>query len=106
MSSVVDKGRSRGAAGIGAVVWFVGMVLMWIAFFVLLFAGQLPGIWSAVTALPVVAQVVAWIALLPWMLATWVWTGTWAEWIRMLAVLVFALGWTWISIPRAWQTLR
>jgi hypothetical protein len=103
MSSLVEQRRSRARAGAGAVLWFAWMVLMWIGFFVLLFAGQLPGIWNAATALPVVIQVVAWIGLLPWMLATWVWTGTWAEWLRIAAVLVFALGWTAISIPGVWQ---
>lgn len=96
--------RRRG--GLGPAIWFAWMVVMWIGFFALLFAGQLASLWSAITALPVVVQVVAWIAFLPWMLATWVWTGTWAEWVRVALVLVFAIGWTLVSIPRSWRTSR
>ena len=106
MSSLAERSRPRSRAGAGAVIWFSWMVVMWLAFFALVFAGQIGSVWSAVTALPVLVQLAAWIAFLPWMLATWVWTGTWVEWIRLVAVAAFAIGWTLVSIPKAWRESR
>lgn len=102
---MVSSGRavSPSRASAGTVVWFVWMVGMWIAFFALLFVGQLSSLWTAVTQLPVLVEIVLWIAFLPWMLASWVWTGTWPELLRIVAVLVFALGWTAVSIPKPWR---
>ncbi len=40
------------------------------------------------------------IARVPWMLGTAVWTSTWSEWVRVLLVLTFVVGWTIVSIPR------
>jgi len=28
---------------------------------------------------------------------------TWVEWIRLVAVAAFAIGWTLVSIPKAWR---
>lgn len=83
-----------------AVVWFVFMIGMWVAFFILLLTNQLAGLWSQVTQLPILAEVVLWIAFLPWMLGSWVWLGSWPLWIRIGLVLCFAIGWSIVSIPR------
>jgi hypothetical protein len=85
----------------GASLWFVWMVGMWLAFFVLLFANRLDSLWSAILHLSLVIQVVVWVAFLPWMLGMAVWTSTWADWLRVLLVACFALCWTLASIPRA-----
>lgn len=77
------------------------MVGMWLAFFALLFAGRLDELWRAVTQLPILLQIVAWIVFLPWMLGAWVWTGDWPEWLRVGLVLCFAVGWTWVSVPKS-----
>lgn len=91
---------SAGRRPLLAVVWFVWMEAMWVAFFVLLFSDRLAEVWSAVMHLPAVAQVAVWIAFLPWMLGSWVWLGPWPLWIRGALVLCFAIGWSLISIPR------
>jgi hypothetical protein len=65
-----------------------------------LFAGQLDEIWSWIRDLPLVVEIVLWVAFLPWMLGTAVWTSSWAMWIRVVLVLTFAVGWTVVSIPR------
>jgi hypothetical protein len=85
---------------IGATLWFVWIVGMWMAFFVLLFADQLDEIWGAVRDLPFVAEIVLWVLFLPWMLGTAVWTTSWSGWIRVALVACFAVGWTVVSIPR------
>jgi hypothetical protein len=85
---------------IGATLWFLWIVGMWMAFFVLLFADQLDKIWGAVRDLPFVAEIVLWVLFLPWMLGTAVWTTSWSGWIRVALVACFAVGWTVVSIPR------
>jgi hypothetical protein len=98
MSNVaVEQPRRR---PLGAVLWFVWMVAMWVAFFALLVADRLDEVWDWVTGLPLVAEVVVWIALFPCVLGTFVWTRDWAGWLRLLLVVVFAVGWTLVSIPR------
>jgi hypothetical protein len=85
---------------IGATLWFLWMVGMWMAFFALLFADQLDEIWRLVRDLPLVAEIVLWVLFLPWMLGMAVWTTSWATWVRVALVACFAVGWTVVSIPR------
>jgi hypothetical protein len=89
-----------GKRPLGGVIWFIWMVAMWLAFFVLLFADQLAELWAKITQLPIVVEIVLWIAFLPWMLGSWVWTGSSPLWLRAGLVFCFAVGWTIISIPR------
>ena len=84
----------------GAMVWFVWMVAMWAAFFVLLFADRIESMWSWARDLPLLAELVLWVALFPWFLGAAVWTSSWAGWLRLLLVLIFACGWSLVSIPR------
>ncbi len=81
-------------------LWFVWMVVMWVAFFVLLFADRLDAVWNAIRQLPIVVEIVLWIAFLPWMLGMAVWTSSWAGWLRAFLVICFAAGWTLASVPR------
>jgi hypothetical protein len=85
---------------LGATLWFLWMVVMWGAFFVLLAADRLDGLWSAVRELPLLIEVVAWMAFFPWMLGTAVWTSSWPALLRVVLVVCFAAGWTIVSIPR------
>jgi hypothetical protein len=91
---------------LGATLWFLWMVVMWVAFFVLLVADSVDEIWDAVRDLPLLVEVVAWVAFLPWMLGTAVWTSTWPAAVRALLVACFAIGWTIVSIPREQPTRR
>jgi hypothetical protein len=85
---------------LGATIWFVWMVAMWAGFFVLVLAGRVEGAWSWVRDLPLLAELVLWVALFPWLLGAAVWTSSWAGWLRLLLVLGFAFGWSLVSIPR------
>jgi hypothetical protein len=76
------------------------MILMWAAFFVLLFADRLGELWTAIRDLPLLVEVGMCVAFLPWMLGTAVWTSSWPAVVRVLLVLCFAVGWTVVSIPR------
>ena len=86
---------------LGATIWFVWMVAMWAAFFALLAAGRLGDVWAWVRDLPLVVEGVLWIAFLPWLLATAVWESSWPDTLRIALVVLFAAGWTLVSIPRA-----
>jgi hypothetical protein len=91
---------NRKPASLGSEIWFAWMIAMWLAFFALLFAGRLDDLWSAIRDLPLVVEVVFWVLFLPWFLGMAVWTSSWPEWLRLVLVLVFAIGWTVISVPR------
>jgi hypothetical protein len=91
---------SRGTA-LFAQLWFAWMVGLWAVFFTLVFADRLEAVWNAIRQLPTVVEVIAWIALLPWMLGMAVWSSGWVGWLRVLLVLCFAVGWTAASVPRA-----
>jgi hypothetical protein len=76
------------------------MLGMWVAFFVLLRLDRIDAVWTWARDLPLLVKLIAWFLLLPWMLGSSVWTSGWSEWVRLSLVLVFAVGWTIISIPR------
>lgn len=64
---------------LGAKLWFIWMVGLWVAFFVLLFADRLDELWRAILTLPLVVEIVLWVLFLPWMLGMAVWTSTWSD---------------------------
>lgn len=84
------------------VAWFTLMVGMWSAFSALLIASPetLEEIWSWLTGLPLAAEIVMWILLLPWALGLAVWQSSWDEWLRLLIVALLGAGWTAVSRPR------
>lgn len=94
------KPRTTSPASFGARLWFIWMVAMWVAFFVLLLSNRLDGIWHAILQLPLVVEIILWVVFLPWMLGMAVWTSSWADGLRVVLVLCFAAGWTIVSIPR------
>jgi hypothetical protein len=85
---------------LSATIWFIWMVAMWAGFFGLLAADRIENVWSWVRDLALLAELVLWVALFPWFLGAAVWTSSWAGWLRVLLVLVFAVGWSLVSIPR------
>ncbi|MDX2968436.1 hypothetical protein [Kribbella solani] len=86
--------------------WFVWMTGLWIAFFVLMHNGRLDGLASWIRDLPIVADILVWIVFFPQVLATAVWTSGWSEGLRVTLVVLFAAGWTLVSIPRPKTTGR
>jgi hypothetical protein len=94
--------EARKHASLGAYVWFIGVAGLWTAFGVvaLLSTERLADLWNWVVGLPLVAEIVVWIAFFPWVLGLWVSQTSWPEWLRILLVASFAIGWTLVSIPR------
>ncbi|WP_432877392.1 hypothetical protein ACQPYH_28635 [Kribbella sp. CA-245084] len=80
--------------------WFVWMVGMWVAFFVLLNAGRLDDLAGWIRDLPILLEILVWVAFFPWVLGTAVWTSGWSEGLRITLVVLFAAVWILISIPR------
>ena len=101
--AALPSAHRSGRRSLGATVWFVWMVSMWVGFFVLLLADRIGDVWSWVRELALPAEFVAWVALFPWLLGAVVWTSSWDGWLRLLLVLVFAFGWSLVSIPRPKQ---
>jgi len=85
---------------LAAMVWFVWMVAMWAAFFALLVADRIDAVWSWVRDPRLLAELVLWVVLFPWLLGAAVWTSSWAGWLRLLLALSFAIGWSLASMPR------
>ena len=85
---------------LGATVWFVSMLAMWAGFSVLLAAGRIGAVWGWVRDLPLLVELLAWVAFFPWLLGSAVWTSSWDGWLRLFLVLAFAFGWSLASVPR------
>jgi 4-amino-4-deoxy-L-arabinose transferase-like glycosyltransferase len=92
--------RSEGRITRGSVLWFLWMVGLWVVFFVFLRSGRLDDMASTIKDLPLPVELLVWFVFFPWVLGTAVWTSGWAETTRLLLVVLFALGWTIVSIPR------
>jgi hypothetical protein len=101
--AALPRVRRSERRSLGAIIWFVWMLAMWVGFFVLLLAERIDGVWSWARELPLLVEFLVWVALFPWLLGAAVWTSSWAGWLRLLLVLVFALGWSLASIPRRKQ---
>lgn len=80
--------------------WFVWMVGLWVVFFVLQHNGDLDQVAAWIRDLPLVLEILAWVIFFPWVLATAVWTSDWSEGLRITLVVLFAVVWTLVSIPR------
>jgi menaquinone-dependent protoporphyrinogen oxidase len=86
-SDVADQRRAS------AIAWLLWMVGVWAAFFGLLVQGRLDDVFGWLHDLPVVAEVAAWIVLLPWMLGMLVWNSSWPGFVRLGLVAAFAAFW-------------
>ena len=47
----------------------------------------LGSLWTWIRQLPIVVQLLAWLLLLPWMIALWIWVQPWSVAIRFVLVL-------------------
>jgi hypothetical protein len=82
--------------------WLVIMVSAWAIFFALLVAAPeaLDEIWVWVRDLPLAAEIVVWIILLPWLVGLAVWQSDWSPLARGLVLALVAGGWILASLPR------
>lgn len=95
------SGEPVARASAGAGMWFLWTVGLWVAFFVFLQAGRLEEVASTIKGLPLPLELLVWLLFFPWVLGTAVWTSGWSETLRMALVVLFAVVWTVLAIPRA-----
>lgn len=90
----VHLGERRGSPPAAQAGFSVGALALSIIFTVLLITApeQLDAAWQWLRDLPLVLEVIAWVALLPWLLAYLAWQASWALWLRVVVVWVLVGG--------------
>jgi hypothetical protein len=76
--------------------WSGIMVPAWITFFVLLawYPETLDTIWNWLRTLPLPAEIVMWIVMLPWAVGLAIWESSLATWLSVGLVVLLAFLWT------------
>jgi hypothetical protein len=61
--------------------------------------GTIDSLWSRLRDLPLLVEAGVWVIAFPLTLSMAVWESSWAEWIRVLLVLVFTVTWSYLFYP-------
>jgi predicted membrane channel-forming protein YqfA (hemolysin III family) len=101
-SSAVHPSRRPRPARVFAYVSLAIMVGGWVAFLAALIASQqtLDDAWTAVRDLPLLAEGVVWLLGFPFLAGLAIWHASWDEAVRLGAIAIIALAYTWMFIPR------
>jgi hypothetical protein len=93
-------GGSRRQTRPGARIGFA-LVVGFAAFWVLAASspGTIDSLWSRLRDLPLLVEAGVWVIAFPLTLSMAVWESSWAEWIRVLLVLVFTVTWSYLFYP-------
>lgn len=77
-------------------MFFGVAILMWVAMGIALISNPdtLRDLWASFRDLPLTAQGIGWLLLLPWMAAVWLWQVSWPAWIRLTLILSVA----WVNL--------
>ena len=77
-------------------IFFGVAIVMWlgIAAALVLNPGSLRDLWQSFRGMPLVAQGVGWLLLLPWMAAVWLWQVAWPVWLRLSLIV----GVAWVNL--------
>jgi hypothetical protein len=69
-------------------------LILWVAFAAALIFnhGALDTVWHWLLGLPLILKVILWVLFLPVMVGLWIWESDWALWLRLLLVIVIAVG--------------
>ena len=62
-------------------------------------------LWNGVRALPLAAEIVVWVVLLPIMVGLWIWESSWAGLVR-LAALAGIIVWTLLAVSSFSRAVR
>jgi hypothetical protein len=89
---VPTKAKERPAGGSPGGVNAIVLGL-WLAFAatILFDSGSIADLWQRFRDWPLLAQIVVGVLLLPWTVASWVWQSGWADWLRVMIVVLLAL---------------
>jgi hypothetical protein len=74
----------------------------WIAFFAALIVSQqtLEDVWTAVRDLPLAVKGVVWLLAFPFLVGLAIWQASWEQPVRVVAVAVLAVSYTYMFMPR------
>ena len=86
----------------GAWIGFALVVGGFAAFWVLaaISPGTVDSLWSRLRDLPLLVEAAVWLIAFPLTLSMAVWESGWAEWIRVLLVIVFTVTWSYLFYPK------
>ena len=101
----VDAKRIAVPTQVPGSAFFALMAGLWGSFVTLLAVSSttLADAYDWLTGLPIVWEIVMWIALLPWALAYLVFESSLDQWLRVLIVVLFATAHLVLSAPRRKQ---
>ena len=108
MSAPVTEPRGRSPLSqLFAYASFAIMAGGWIAFSVALVAspGTLDETWNAVRELPLALEGIAWLLGFPFLVGLAIWQASWDEAVRLLAIALVALAYTYMFVPRDRRTV-
>ena len=99
----VERARTRKMDGLIASAAFVLFAVLWVAFVVAIIwsQGSLDAVWAWLRGLPIVAQVVVGVALLPVVAGLWVWESGWPLVARLVIVGGIAFANLYTFFPRS-----
>jgi hypothetical protein len=89
-------GRAVGSA------WFAAMLGGWLTFYMLMTTSEatLGDLFARIRELPILVELVVWLAFFPYVLALAIWNGGWPEVVRFLLVTACAVAWSLMFYPR------
>ena len=92
----------RTPSGLLAYACFAIMIAGWVAFAVALVASQqtLDDVWTSVRDLPLVLEGVVWLLGFPFLIGLAIWQSSWDEGVRLVAIAVLAVAYTYMFVPR------
>ena len=81
--------------------------VLWVGFVIALLVNQdlMDQLWDWVRALPIVAEVIVWIVLLPIMVGLWIWESSWSTFLRLLG-FAGIIGWTLVALSSFVRAIR
>lgn len=100
-----DRSRVDQLLGMGL---FVLVAVLWAGFAIALIVnqGSLDAAWDWVRGLPLIAQVVVWMAFLPVVAGLWVWHTDWMLIVRVVVIAGIAVANLYLFRPRGVSTLK
>ncbi|HEX2410320.1 MAG TPA: hypothetical protein VHJ39_04045 [Solirubrobacteraceae bacterium] len=92
----------RSPSGLFAYASFAIMVGGWAAFGVALtaFPEALDDVWASVRGLPLPLEALVWLLGFPFLVGLAIWRASWDEPVRLAAIAVLAIAYTYMFVPR------
>ena len=102
-TSAARRPSVRTPSGLIAYASLAIMVGGWVAFAVALVASQqtLDDVWTSIRDLPLLVEGVVWLLGFPFLLGLAIWHASWDEAVRLAAITVLAVAYTYMFVPRA-----